>query len=130
MINGIIRINNIVFNSLFAISNREQRTGLMNRDPPFPIMSFVYYKPQVNKMWMSNTRAPLDIVFCFNGNVSQICYGEPMSTSLIGNNEYSDLIIELPFGTAKDFKIKIGDSVEFIKPTHDEIKMLILQMTI
>lgn len=121
MRDGFIRIGKNVFNTLFAISEKEQMQGLMNVKPPTPNMSFIYLTPRVNKFWMKSTPAPLDILFCINGSVSQIHQGEPFSTTSIGNNEFSDLVIELPLNTCKEFNLKVGDDVRFIKPTKEEI---------
>lgn len=124
MENGYIYIGDNVFSSLIAVSSEEQSKGLMFEPWPPPIMSFVYASPQVNKFWMKNTPSPLDIIFCCNGKVSQICYGEPMSTSIIGPDTESDLIIELPYGTADAAGIKIGHSVGIVRPTAPELKRI------
>jgi len=120
MINGYIYIGDNIFDSLLAISSEEQTKGLMYEKDP-KIMSFIYLKPRINKFWMKNTPAPLDIVFCYNGKISQIHKGEPFSTKVIGNDEYSDLIIELPFGTIASSNIKLGNEAGLIKPTIAEL---------
>jgi uncharacterized membrane protein (UPF0127 family) len=122
---GYIFINDNIFSTLFAISSEEQSRGLMYIDPPTPIMTFVYNKPQINKFWMSNTPAPLDIVFCHNGEITQICKGEPFSTKIIGDHKLSDLIVELPYGTVKSSNIKLNNKIGIVKPTVDELKRII-----
>ncbi len=112
MKSGFICISNNVFPTLLAISEAEQERGLMFQPFPPPIMSFVYNKPKINKFWMHKTPSPLDIVFCINNKISQICYGKPFSTEIIGKNEFSDLVIELPYGTVNDLGIKVGHSAE------------------
>ena len=119
---GYIFIHNNLFETLFAVSNEEQERGLMHIDPPTPIMTFVYGESKINKFWMANTPAPLDIIFCNNGKVSQICIGEPFSTRTIGDDKY--IVIELPLGTAAKSEIKIGHDVGLIKPTITELKKL------
>jgi uncharacterized membrane protein (UPF0127 family) len=126
---GYIYIDANVFPSLLAISAEEQSRGLMYQEWPPPIMSFIYAEPQVNKFWMKNTPSPLDIVFCCNGKVSQICYGEPLSTSIIGADKNSDLIIELPHGTVDTSGIKVGHSVGIVLPTETELKRIIAKNT-
>lgn len=111
---GIVCIGENVFETLLACSEQEQQKGLMYMDPPTPNMTFVYTKPQINKFWMKNTVAQLDIIFSYKGKVSQICEGKPYSTSPIGSNEFSDLVIELPYGTAQKLGIKIGSSVKLL----------------
>lgn len=106
-----IKICNVEFPTLLAITSEEQELGLMYIEPPTPVMTFVYGQSRVNKYWMSNTPSSLDIIFCNNGKVSQICKGLPYSTATIGNDTPSDLVIELPAGSAKEHNLKIGDTV-------------------
>lgn len=122
---GYIYLHNNIFPTLLAISSEEQSQGLMHQEWPPPIMSFIYGKPSINKFWMHNTPSPLDIIFCCNGRVSEICYGEPNSTSIIGSNLFSDLVVELPHGTVKSSNIKVGQSVGLVKPTVDELHKII-----
>lgn len=125
MKSGYIYINNNIFSTLFAISSDEQQKGLMFQEWPPPVMSFIYEKPQINKFWMHNTISPLDIVFCHQNKVSQICYGKPHSTEMIGDNKVSDLIIELPYGTVDTSGIKIGHSAGLVTPTTAELRKII-----
>lgn len=125
MESGYIYIHNNVFPTLLAISSDEQSQGLMHQPWPPPIMSFVYATPTINKFWMKATPSPLDIIFCHAGKVSEICYGEPHSTAVIGGDHPSDLVIELPFGTASSSDIKIGQSAGLVKPTLDELRKII-----
>jgi uncharacterized membrane protein (UPF0127 family) len=122
---GFVKINNQVFTVLIAISEPEQARGLMRVEPPVPNMAFVYGSPKVTKFWMANTPAPLDIVFCHNGQVTQICQGEPYSTKLIGDDMVSDLVIEFPRGAA--VHMKPGDKVGLLKPTIDELRKIIAE---
>jgi uncharacterized protein len=114
MKSGIICIGNNIFETLLACSDDEQKRGLMYLEPPTPNMTFVYTKAQINKFWMKSTPAPLDILFSYNGKITQICKGEPFSTAAIGANEFSDLVIELPYGTSSKVGIKIGSPVSLL----------------
>lgn len=127
MENGYVYIHNNVFPTLLAISEEEQARGLMGKEWPPPVMAFVYPQSKVNKFWMHRTPSPLDIVFCHQGKVSQICYGEPHSTTAIGDNVFSDLIIELPHGTVDSSGIKLGHSVGLVSPTQDELRQIIAE---
>jgi|SRR5579885_2037277 len=127
MENGYVYIHNNVFPTLFAISADEQSRGLMFQEWPPPVMSFIYAEPRINKFWMKNTPSPLDIVFCCQGKVSQLCYGEPHSTSIIGDDKLSDLIIELPHGVVDSSGIKIGHPVGIVKPSPDELRKIIAE---
>jgi uncharacterized membrane protein (UPF0127 family) len=122
---GYIHLATNIFPTLLAISAQEQATGLMGQEWPPPIMSFVYATPQVNRFWMKGTQSPLDIIFCHQGRIKQICYGEPHSTAMVGDYQLSDLVVELPFGTADQAGIKLGHSVGLVKPTQDELRRII-----
>lgn len=98
--------------TLIASTPTEQERGLMFIDPPAPVMSFIYSRPQLNKFWMKQTKAPLDIIFSCNGRITNICVGEPYSLRLIGDDNPSDLVIEMPLGTCEKMGIKIGDPVK------------------
>lgn len=124
MESGFIYVSNNIFPTLFAISEDEQSKGLMHQEWPPPIMSFLYSKPKVSQFWMKNTISPLDIVFCCNGQVKQICYGEPYSTSLIGNLTPSDLVVEFPYGTVSQSNIKLGQKIGLVKPDQEELKKI------
>ena len=76
---------------------------------------------------MHNTISPLDIVFCHQGKVSQIHAGQPLSTEMIGDNKFSDLIVELPYGTVDTSGIKIGHQVGLVKPTPEELRKIIAE---
>lgn len=127
MNSGYIYISDNIFSTLLAISEEEQQRGLMGQVWPPPVMTFVYSSPKVNKFWMKNTPSPLDIVFCSKGQVSQICLGEPYSTSIIGDDRFSDLVIEFPHGTVASSGIKLGHHVGVVKPTKDELKKIIVE---
>lgn len=124
MKSGFVFLQENVFPTLIALSHEEQSKGLMYQEWPPPVMSFVYFKPQINRFWMKNTPSPLDIIFCYNNKISEICRGEPFSTKVIGGEKESDLVIELPYGTVKSSGIKIGDNVGLIKPTLFELKKI------
>ena len=74
---------------------------------------------------MQGTPSPLDIIFCHNNKVSEICYGEPHSTRMVGSNLFSDLVIELPHGTAETNKIKVGHEAGLVRPTHEELRKIL-----
>lgn len=117
MKSGIICIADNLFETILASSYEEQQRGLMYLDPPTPVMSFLYRTSQINKFWMKNTKAPLDIIFSNNGIINQICKGEPYSLASIGEDKLSNLIVEMPYGTAFKLGIKLGNKLELIKST-------------
>lgn len=121
---GYVSLNDNIFSTLLAITAEEQSKGLMHQRDPL-VMSFVYPLPQINKFWMHQTPNPLDIVFCCDGKVSQICYGKPYSTQIIGSDAYSDLVVEFPLGTASSIQLKVGHPVELVKPNVRELKKIL-----
>lgn len=106
-----ISLKGRVFSALVAETPTEQQTGLMWKEWPPPAMIFPYKNASMIKFWMKNTISPLDIIFCKEGKVLGIFAGQPMSTALVGPNEASDLVIELPAGTAKSIGLTAGDYV-------------------
>lgn len=125
MKSGIICIGNNLFETLLAVTAQEQERGLMYMQPPVPNMAFLYDRAGINKFWMANTPASLDIIFCHAGKVTQICMGEPYSTAMVGSNSLSDLVVELPSGTAIRSGIKLGHEVSFVKPASEELVKII-----
>jgi uncharacterized membrane protein (UPF0127 family) len=120
---GYVHILDNVFETLLAVSSDDQERGLMGISWPPPVMSFVYDKPKINKFWMHNTPSPLDIIFCKDGKINQICKGEPHSTQIIGKDILSDLVIELPYGTCKILNIKVSDSANLLNSTKKLLKI-------
>lgn len=110
MKNVSLYIKDICFNCMVAMTEEEQRLGLMYIKSNPPNMIFPYLKPKYNSFWMKNTYVPLDIIFCLNGKIKLIEFGEPLSTKAVGNC-LSDLIIELPYGTCSRNDIKEGDVI-------------------
>jgi uncharacterized membrane protein (UPF0127 family) len=123
---GYVYIHNSIFPTLFAISMEEQSKGLMYQEWPPPVMAFVFNSPRVNRLRMKNTPSPLDIVFCNDGKVAEICYGEPHSTMVVGS-QLSDLVIELPHGTVDSVEIKVGQDVGLVAPTLSQLKKIIAE---
>jgi uncharacterized membrane protein (UPF0127 family) len=108
-----ISIKGQVFPTEVAITEAEQNRGLMFREWPPPIMVFPYKSAATRRFWMKNTISPLDIVFCKANYVVGIFKGEPLSTKLLGPDEPSDLVVELPAGTASRLGLSVGDYVGF-----------------
>jgi uncharacterized protein len=108
-----ISIKGQVFPTLVAITEEEHRKGLMFQTWPPPIMVFPYKQASFRRFWMKNTATPLDIIFCKSNYVVGIFKGEPFSTKLVGPNEPSDLVVELPAGMAAELGLVVGDYVGF-----------------
>lgn len=106
---GQITMGSTTLDTLLALTSEEKAQGLMWRKEP-TVMSFVF-EGGVNKFWMRNTPAPLDIIFAHRGQITNICYGEPFSTHMVGPETPSDVVIEVPHGTCQAHGIKIGDPI-------------------
>jgi hypothetical protein len=119
---AVLKTKNNEFTVLLAISAEEQERGLMGAKWPPPAMAFVYQNPQFNSFWMKNTPSPLDIVFCLDGRITKICKGEPYSTSLIAGG-LSDLVIEFPYGTCKDYGLVEGSEFNLSYSPKEENKI-------
>lgn len=127
MESGYLYVASNIFPTLLAISEIEQARGLMEQKWPPPVMSFVYDSPRINRFWMRNTPSPLDIVFCYQEKIIQICKGEPHSTMALGDYQKSDLVVEFPYGTVRDSDIKVGHSIGLVKPTPEQLKRIIAE---
>jgi uncharacterized protein len=102
------------FTTLIAITEKEHMQGLMYQPFPPPIMSFPYKVAKPRKFWMLNTVSPLDIIFCRAGEVIGIYDGVPHSRELVGSDEPTDLVIELPKGYAEKFSVNTKTKVKLI----------------
>lgn len=126
-INKII-IDGVEFESRAAVTESEQMLGLMYEQWPPPVMFFPYKNANIRRFWMKNTVSPLDIIFCRAGRVVAIFDGVPMSTAMVGPNEPSDLVVELPKGTAKKHGFTIGSFVKVKYSTETAAKVLLTEV--
>lgn len=104
-------VNNIAIPAEIAISEEEQIRGLQFRKSLSNAMAFVYPVSQVNAFWMQDTYIPLDIIFCNKGVVKEICEGVPHNLTPVGN-VLSNLVVEMPRGSADKLGIKTGTEIE------------------
>jgi uncharacterized membrane protein (UPF0127 family) len=115
---NFIEIGEYIFPTALALSDEEHSRGLMFVKQNPPVMSFVYAKAGINKMWMKNTYIPLDILFCRNGKIIALAQGTPFSEEIIGPNVITDLVVEMPAGSIEEFTISVGDSVQMTYTTQ------------
>lgn len=117
---NIILVGKDRYEALVAVTEEEHAQGLMYKKPPVPNMLFPFEKAAVRKFWMTNTPAPLDIVFCRANRVVSIEEGIPFSMKLVGPDIETDLVIEFPRGT---FKYAIGTpvSVKYDRNTRERV---------
>ena len=110
-----LEIDGKVFPTKIAITPEEQIKGLMYEEWPPPNMAFIYSHAQVNRFWMKNCPSPLDIIFCFDSKIVSIKKGEPYSTSIIGDYVFTDLVVEMPYGTCDKFNITTKSAIKLVK---------------
>lgn len=121
---GLIIINNNHFRVSLALDENEQTDGLMFVEPPLTSMAFVYSRPQINRFWMKNVQADLDIVFCYKGKIVEIVEASAQSTRLVGEHQYSDLVLEFPVCIREKFGFEVGDDVQMSLSKEAVTKLL------
>lgn len=119
-------INDVAFEVKVAQTAREQARGLMETLEPC-VMAFPYLEPKVAKFWMKNTPTPLDIVFCRQGKIVDVCQGLPYNEERLGPNEACDLVVEFPSPMVSKCGWKIGNSIELRYSLEDLAQRYILQ---
>lgn len=97
--------------TLVALTEDEQARGLSGASWPPPVMSFPFKSATIRKFWMKETVTPLDIIFCRAGKIIAIHRGEPLSLKFIGPNSPTDMVVELPAGSAAKYNVCIGQNV-------------------
>jgi uncharacterized membrane protein (UPF0127 family) len=124
---NLVTIGDVILPAQVALTELEHETGLKNVRSA-PVMAFVFSKPEVRYFWMKDTYVPLDIIFCAEGRVLDVAQGVPMSEKLIGLPIQSDLVIEMPRGSAEHLGIVAGQSVEIQLDSVSMAKRLKLKM--
>jgi len=96
----------------------EQSKGLMFRNtlPDDRGMLFNFDPPQSVSFWMQNVPVPLDMVFIYQSKIVAIassaapCKANPCAI-YPSSPVFTDLVIELRSGLAKEIGLKLGDLV-------------------
>ena len=89
--------------------------GLMKRDDMAPNhgMIFVFGEEQPRSFWMKNTRFPLDILYLDStGKIVSIKQMKAYDLTAVPSDAPAKYAIELNFGAAKNYGIKVGDHIE------------------
>ena len=120
---SIVQIKQYKTNISVAVTPEEQSKGLMHVKNALP-MAFPTKTPEYKKFWMRSTPSPLDIVFCINNKIIHIAGGIPNSTELVGPNQPTDLVIELPMGTMKNIGASVGDEISLQYSREDRLKII------
>ncbi len=107
---GVRRINVEIADTAAA-----RAAGLMCRDSVAADggMLLVYPGPQPARIWMKNTRVPLDIVFiAVDGRVVKIVEQvKPNQTKRIESDQPVIQVLELPAGSAARYGLRVGDAI-------------------
>ncbi|MEK9200816.1 MAG: DUF192 domain-containing protein [Patescibacteria group bacterium] len=80
-------------------------------------MLFIFDKPDIYQFWMKDMRFPLDFVWIDNGQVVELIEDVPNPTKddlipqIITPTQKVRQVLEIPAGSIKKFKIKVGNSV-------------------
>lgn len=110
-------INKHIFKTKVLTNKEEMKLGMMEKrfTSRFDALLFITNKSS-SSIWMKNCIEPLDIIFIYNGKITQIYHScPPCSTKKCPLYKgLGDLVIEMPGGTCKQYRIRIGNIVTFI----------------
>ena len=104
------------------IKPAEMARGMMYRDPlpPGRGLLFVHPKPDYYRYWMSNVKAPLDIIFMdANRQIVEIsadtppCTTKPADCLLYGGHQLEQYVLELRAGEARRLGLHTGQKLGF-----------------
>ena len=108
-----------------AKTEEDKKKGLMfvNKLSQTNGLLLLYKKPKIVKIWMHNTRIPLDIIFINNQKkVILIRKGKPFSKKIISSITPVVGVLEIPEGCAKKLHIKVGDKTSWRIVTRTKVK--------
>ncbi len=118
-------INGHKINLELALTEAQQVKGLSGRGSLAKDagMLFLFDTPSYYSFWMKEMRIPIDIVFLRDKKVVTIYHSVQPFITVNGfkqqnltnyvPTENSDKVIELPAGSAKDFGLKVGDTIAY-----------------
>jgi uncharacterized membrane protein (UPF0127 family) len=110
-----MHLGNADFTIEIANTDPTREFGLMKRDDMAPThgMIFVFGEEQPRSFWMKNTRFPLDILYLDStGKIVSIKQMKAYDLTAVPSDAPAKYAIELNFGTAKNYGIKVGDQVD------------------
>ena len=95
------------------------QTGLMYRNymKNNQGMLFVFDNDQPRSFYMKNTRIPLDLIF-INENKNIVSFqknAKPFDESSLPSNAPAKYVLEVNAGLTNEWKVSVGDSIDFIK---------------
>lgn len=109
-------INNNLFNVNYVITEKDIKTGMMNKrfDDTFDGMLFIM-KDGEKSFWMKNCIIPLDIIIIRNNVIQKIHHNCPPCNSddCPRYTGTGDMVLEIEGGSCEEYDIKEGDRVYF-----------------
>jgi uncharacterized membrane protein (UPF0127 family) len=111
-----LSINNNNFNCRVVTTPNQIRQGMMFKTfDGFDGMLFIMPEDTVQSFWMKNCIVPLDIIFISNETIEDISPNCPpcVDDECPSYQGKGGFVLELPGGTCRSKKIRIGDKVVF-----------------
>jgi uncharacterized protein len=102
-----------------ADNEYETQTGLMYRTKleTNDAMLFIFPNEDFRSFYMKNTKIPLDIIY-INANKEIVSFqknAKPFDETSLPSEAPSKYVLEINGGMSDDWKLKVGDKIEFIK---------------
>jgi len=117
-----LEINKTTFTYELAITPEQLTQGLSGRDPLPSLhgMLFVFDHEEQFKFWMKEMKFPLDLIWIDNKTVVDITKNAPIpvpgqNLPLYSPKKAVNRVLEVTAGTADQYNIKEGDSVNYLK---------------
>jgi uncharacterized membrane protein (UPF0127 family) len=105
-----VKINNNLFDVKTVLTSKDSQKGMMGKKfDGFDGMLF-FMKDEPHNFWMKNCLVHLDIIFIQNHKIIKI----HLNCKPCFENDCDHLVLELPGGSCKQYKINDGDQVELI----------------
>lgn len=111
-----VKINNNLFDVKTVLTTKDIQNGMMGKKfDGFDGMLFLM-KNEPHSFWMKNCVVHLDIVYIEDNVIVKIHHNcKPCLTDNCNHYKgYGDMVLELPGGTCKNYKIKEGDEVTLL----------------
>jgi uncharacterized membrane protein (UPF0127 family) len=111
-----LSINDNNFNCKVVSTPEKIRTGMMFKTfDGFEGMLFIMPEDTIQSFWMKNCVIPLDIVFISNGVIEDISPNCPpcVDDDCPSYQGKGGMILEIPGGTCRKKRIRIGDKVDY-----------------
>jgi len=112
----IISINDNKFSCRVAYTPQQIMQGMMGKTfDGFDGMLFIMPTDTIQSFWMKNCIIPIDMVFISDGIIEDISPNCPPCTTdeCPSYSGMGGFVLELPGGTCRSKKIRIGDEVVF-----------------